>query len=90
MERYVILKPVQFKGKRYRIGDQVSGSIVRFDRAEALIRMKVIARAPEPALKSATEGSLEPAQKSGQEPDVSAASDPEKEGKKKGASKKEG
>lgn len=47
MERYVIVKPVQFRGRRYRIGDQVDGNIVRPDRAEALIRMKVIARVPE-------------------------------------------
>lgn len=52
MDRYVIVKPVQFRGRRYRIGDQVGGDIIHPGRAEALIRMKVIARMPETAAAS--------------------------------------
>lgn len=97
MERYVIVKPVQFRGRRYRIGDQVDGNIVRPDRAEALIRMKVIARVPETALESAAENSPEPSREPDQEiarePDqetgVGATSDPGKAGRKKGVTKKE-
>ncbi len=91
MERYVILKPVQFKGHRYRIGDLVDGDIVHSNRAEALIRMKVIARVPgDSALDSVAEEIQERIQEPGQAlSDAGGTSDPARAGRKRGVIKKE-